>query len=838
VTESPWTKLTLSEAHLARVQESGISPEVAQARGYRTVYTPDDLTALGFSEKQSRLVPALLIPVHGVDGGEPVGYQIRPDKPRKLGEREVKYETPKGQALRLDVPPVVQPRLGDPASALWVTEGARKADAAVSNGLDCVDLAGVWSWRGTNDLGGRLELADFDRVAWNGRDVYLAFDSDVMMKRQVRQALHRLSSALERRSARVHIVVLPSGPHGEKRGLDDMLAAGSSPEDLLQLVQDDFFADDEKVGLDVQLRDFILNAYEPGQDDEGNPFVIPKSGSPIVRMLDGGSPSLDIEAPARFSDTVPSNPVLSLTLIRNVIHQIRGICAGTEPSKLYLRSARLPSGIVLDLGDSSGRVVVVTAKGWAIRDRVDGVLFRRSQAVRPLPTPERGGSLEELRELLNVTDETWPLIMGWVIAAPFSDIARPLLFHQGPQGSAKTDAGVFAANVFDPREELSAFPRKGDRSDLGAVAASSYILGFDNASAVNQELSDWLCSVVTGAADVRRVLHTTSTVQALSFKRTGVITGVTIGAIRPDLAERLVHVPFTILGKADRRDHAVIVDRFNAAHGRILGAALDAVSVVLRHLDEARREGRPAPRMADYSRILRAYDLGAGTQLFEAYVANVETALSDQVDEDPFLGLVRAWVESLGEVEDTAQGLLDGLTRFRSSRDHGDEPDDRYFPRSGRRFSEDLARGEAGLREVDIKVERRRSNGVRLIKLRSAGGQGSKGRNVPISGSPCDPASDLGFSSSVPYASRDASADESKVSEYQEVERDVESAEENNKLQTTVLCDPATLPMLDVTTGLPDGYGADRGGIRAGQRYSGARPTNPAPWRQLDAFGS
>ncbi len=34
---------------------------------------------------------------------------------------------------------------------LFITEGARKADAAVSKSLCCVDLLGVWNWRRRSD---------------------------------------------------------------------------------------------------------------------------------------------------------------------------------------------------------------------------------------------------------------------------------------------------------------------------------------------------------------------------------------------------------------------------------------------------------------------------------------------------------------------------------------------------------------------------------------------------------------------------------------------------------------------------------------------------------------
>jgi hypothetical protein len=224
---------SLHAHHAQLVSASGISPEVARARGYRTVVTKSTLTRLGFSEKQA-LVPALLIPIHGVTG-DIVLYQLRPDHPRIVKGKALKYETPARARMVLDVPSGARPHLGDPSRPLFITEGARKADAAVSQGLCCVALLGVWNWRGTNEDGGKGALADWECIALNDREVYIVFDSDVMLKREVHDALVRLKAFLEQRKARVRVIYLPPGPAGEKQGLDDFLATPRPVGDLLSL---------------------------------------------------------------------------------------------------------------------------------------------------------------------------------------------------------------------------------------------------------------------------------------------------------------------------------------------------------------------------------------------------------------------------------------------------------------------------------------------------------------------------------------------------------------------------------------------------------------------------
>jgi putative DNA primase/helicase len=225
--------VSLQPNHAALIAQSGISRDVAEARGYRTVTKKGELRDLGFSQSQAR-VPALLVPVHAVVGGVAL-YQIRPDAPRMKKGKTLKYETPLGARMALDVPPSARGQIGNPNIPLFITEGVRKADSAVSKGMCCVALLGVWNWRGANEDGGKVALADWEFVALNDRQVFVVFDSDVMLKPEVHGALSRLKAFLESRKARVAVIYLPPGGGGVKVGLDDYLAARHGVDDLLCL---------------------------------------------------------------------------------------------------------------------------------------------------------------------------------------------------------------------------------------------------------------------------------------------------------------------------------------------------------------------------------------------------------------------------------------------------------------------------------------------------------------------------------------------------------------------------------------------------------------------------
>jgi putative DNA primase/helicase len=73
-------------------------------------------------------------------------------------------------------------------------------------------------------------LPAMDRIAWNRREVYIAFDSDISTNENVQDAEARLAAHLANRGAKVRVVRIPEGPPGpdgkpSKVGLDDFIVA-------------------------------------------------------------------------------------------------------------------------------------------------------------------------------------------------------------------------------------------------------------------------------------------------------------------------------------------------------------------------------------------------------------------------------------------------------------------------------------------------------------------------------------------------------------------------------------------------------------------------------------
>ena len=203
--------MSLKNHHLAMLADSGITPAHATRRGYESIDDPARLAQIGIVKAARGCVPGLLVPMLRPDGSTR-HWQYRPDNPRLLDGKLVKYETPWRQPNSLDFPPGVAPMLADPAFPLWVTEGIKKADCGAINGLCIVGLIGVWNWVGTNSAGGKMALADWRDIALNGRRVIVAFDGDMARKDSVQNAALRLSQYLATKGAKAEYLWLPDTP--------------------------------------------------------------------------------------------------------------------------------------------------------------------------------------------------------------------------------------------------------------------------------------------------------------------------------------------------------------------------------------------------------------------------------------------------------------------------------------------------------------------------------------------------------------------------------------------------------------------------------------------------
>lgn len=218
------TRAELAKRLRAKLAASGLTATDARALGF-AVRVAGQVARLG-PEFPAR--GGVVLPYHRVDGRATGFYRVRfLEDPAAgwaaLAAKPRRYQQPAGTA-----PAAYFPRLKgvpwerlarDPQEPLLVTEGELKAACATKLGFPTVGLGGVYAWRSAKR--GEALIPDLAALAWEGREVFVAFDADVAVKPEVRRALTHLCAELTARGARPRVVSLPLV--GDKGGLDDFL---------------------------------------------------------------------------------------------------------------------------------------------------------------------------------------------------------------------------------------------------------------------------------------------------------------------------------------------------------------------------------------------------------------------------------------------------------------------------------------------------------------------------------------------------------------------------------------------------------------------------------------
>jgi len=206
--------------HLADLRRSGLSDDTILRSGIFSAPEAQVREILGYGCGSGMVIPYY----DPFNSGRIVLHRARLDNPGNDGKR---YRTPKGAANRLYIPPVLDPaKVTDPTVPICLVEGEKKALKAAQEGLYCLGLAGVWSWK-TRTNGKSHSIPDLVQIPWRNRTVTIVYDSDLAAKTAVQFAEFRLAQELTARGAKVHALRLPSGPQGEKVGLDDFLVSHS-----------------------------------------------------------------------------------------------------------------------------------------------------------------------------------------------------------------------------------------------------------------------------------------------------------------------------------------------------------------------------------------------------------------------------------------------------------------------------------------------------------------------------------------------------------------------------------------------------------------------------------
>jgi hypothetical protein len=611
--------ITLTPAHRSEIIEgSGVSEAIASLN-FWTVTDPAEADKLLNRNSKKRWQHSdCLVPAWAVAGVDPKsgerwlqGVQLKPGTPIDIDGKPQKYLTASGaetQPLFLDtgVADYWQAILADRMIPIFITEGAKKSGCLLSLGHAAISLPGVWN----GQLKGKLKplLSQFCGL---GRKVYLCFDSDQVSKPNVQQALDRLGTLLGAEECVVRVVVWDD----QYKGVDDLCVLA---------------------GTDA-VRDAIASAltFEEWRDScEGEPKPVKKTaGDTLLEIARTATYFHTADKIAHADIWIDGNrhtyPVRSkgfrLWLSGEYFNRSgKGIGSQTlqdtlgtleaiavfqgETREVHLRVAEHQGKIYLDLGTPDWKAVEIGSDGWRLVGDYP-VRFWRPESLLPLPYPVEGGSLNELRELLNVDGTAWTLIVTFLLFSFCPGKKYPVLVLSACRGSGKTTAAEILKGIIDPGK-AGLIKLQSDVHRLAVAAQKRWVMAYDNISHISADESDNLCCLSTGFGYSTRTLNTTDEETCFEAKRPQIITAIDAIVTRDDLADRTLMVRLPEIPEDKRLLDTELNHKLETLKPGILGALLTALSQTLAELPNTRP--RNLPRLADYARFAIAAEKAIG----------------------------------------------------------------------------------------------------------------------------------------------------------------------------------------------------------------------------------
>ncbi|MFG3351554.1 ATP-binding protein [Streptomyces sp. NPDC048001] len=475
-------------------------------------------------------------------------------------------------------------------------------------------------------------------------------------------------------------------------------------------------SEDEKTPAREVITDYAQAHFRYFRTVEGTVYA-QRKGHPVARPIRSqgttGSHRQELMVDL-FNDGIG---VFNGTSMKEALDLIEALALSQDVQPTHIRVAPGFDGATwLDLGRDDGKSVRIHPTGWevAVPDPRE-VCWRRTQLTGELPLPVKdtdGKGIDRLLRLTNfATAETESLALAWLIGCLEPSVPVPAPFLTGPQGAGKSTAGRMLVRIIEGMSgDLRRAPK--DEENLITAVAAGWVTALDNLSHLAPDLSDLMCCIVTGAESIKRALFSDGDVVRSRYRRPLLLTGIDVGVIRPDLAERLLTL--RLERPKIRRTEAELWAEFADALPVILGSLLDLTVTV-----RAARADIPTDlRMADFAHLCAQLDTATGFRTLHAYRASLDDLNDDVIEGDLLAQTVLKHAATLdpgAEERMTSSEWLHRLTGLYSGDDCRPLP--KGWPTTGKVLSDRLKRLQPTLAARGLLVDWGRTKAGRYIEL-------------------------------------------------------------------------------------------------------------------------
>jgi hypothetical protein len=411
------------------------------------------------------------------------------------------------------------------------------------------------------------------------------------------------------------------------------------------------------------------------------------------------------------------NKHISVQSVQNALDAIESETQERNIVKMvHTRIALYNDCIYLDLCDDRWRAIKITKDGWDVVTDPP-VMFVRNSAMKPLPVPTNGGSLTELKQILNIDERNFVLSMSWLVGVMSPHGPYPILTIDGLHGVGKTIVSKTLRSIIDPTTApLRHLPK--DKKDLLISAEKSLVLAYDNVSSIQDWLSDALCRMATGGGDSWRQLYEDREEVTFQATRPILLNGICINISRHDFLDRTINCKLERISSSQRRTEAQLLAALDEAHPRILGALCTATAEALKNKHSVEIED--VPRMADFAFWVTAAEPALpweNGKFLEYYRDNIAGTITVAVENDPVAWAIMKMANDVDDWEGTPTEFYNNLCGYASD----EAKKSQAWPKDVAVFGKHLKRIEAFLHDLGYFIEEGKDDRQRTKRLRRMG---------------------------------------------------------------------------------------------------------------------
>jgi hypothetical protein len=407
----------------------------------------------------------------------------------------------------------------------------------------------------------------------------------------------------------------------------------------------------------------------------------------------------------------------SATNLKSVITLLEGIALydGHE-YELHVRKAEQDGKIYVDMGDASWKALEISKDGWKIIDSCP-IRFFRPKSLLPMLMPETGGKIEDLKQIINVSDnDTWIRTTAWLTQVFWCKGPYVHLHIRGAQGSAKSDMANNIKRIADPSRAPKRHLPKASR-DLMMAGQNESIPSFDNVSEFSDEIADTICTMATGGASAARELYTDSDEALIYSKCPIIMNGIADPSQRGDLIDRLMILDLESISEDHRVSESEMQRRMATYAPKLLGVLLDATVTGLINFDKVVLH--KSPRMADFAQWAIACSGVMGwepDEFMDIYQITRTAAQTDMAETNILMRAIKRFAE---KQPDTWEGTSTELLTSLNTQDciiAGHEPDG--WPRAAQNMGTEVRRLVQPAESQCVNINFFRKGGKNLISIR------------------------------------------------------------------------------------------------------------------------